>query len=118
MDLLLVVFLPTEKAYEYESDHRSNEHYLNSSENKALFTAQEVFITAKIAFVFTSLSAVQIYDFHIFTVVWISIFLLLLKQCSLLAAKIPFINISWPIHIYDFHIFIVIYSSLHGFLSK
>lgn len=54
MDLLLVVFLPTEKAYEYESDHRSNEHYLNSSENKALFTVQEVFITAKIAFLFIS----------------------------------------------------------------
>ena len=69
MDLLLVVFLPTEKAYEYESDHRSNEHYLNSSESKALFTAQEVFITAKLAFVCTSLSAVQIYDFHIFTVI-------------------------------------------------
>ena len=34
-----------------------------------IFTsAQVVFITAKIAFIFTSLSAVQIYDFHIFTV--------------------------------------------------
>ena len=32
-------------------------------------TAQVVFITAKIAFIFTSLSAVQIYDFHIFTAV-------------------------------------------------
>ena len=31
-------------------------------------TAQVVFITAKITFIFTSLSAVQIYDFHIFTV--------------------------------------------------
>ena len=31
-------------------------------------TAQVVFITAKIAFIFTSLSAVHIYDFHIFTV--------------------------------------------------
>ena len=33
-------------------------------------TAQVVFITAKIAFIFTSLSAVQIYDFHIFTAVY------------------------------------------------
>ena len=32
-------------------------------------TAQVVFITAKIAFISTSLSAVQIYYFHIFTVV-------------------------------------------------
>ena len=31
-------------------------------------TAQVVFVTAKIAFIFTPLSAVQIYDFHIFTV--------------------------------------------------
>ena len=31
-------------------------------------TAEVVFITAKIAFVLTSLFAVQIYDFHIFTV--------------------------------------------------
>ena len=36
-----------------------------------IFTsAQAVFITAKIAFIFTSLSAVQISDFHIFTVVY------------------------------------------------
>ena len=32
-------------------------------------TAEVVFITAKIAFILMSLSAVQIYDFHIFTVV-------------------------------------------------
>ena len=32
-------------------------------------TAQVVFITAKIAFIFTSLSAVQIYDIYVFTVV-------------------------------------------------
>ena len=31
-------------------------------------TAQAVFITAKITFIFTSLSAVHMYDFHIFTV--------------------------------------------------
>ena len=31
-------------------------------------TAEVVFITAKIAFVLTSLFAVQIYDFHTFTV--------------------------------------------------
>ena len=33
-------------------------------------TAQVVFITVKITFIFTFLSAVQIYDFHIFTVVY------------------------------------------------
>ena len=33
-------------------------------------TAQVVFITAKITFILTSLSAVQIYDFHIFTAVF------------------------------------------------
>ena len=33
-------------------------------------TASVVFITAKIAFIFTSLSTVQIYDFHIFTDVY------------------------------------------------
>ena len=33
-------------------------------------TAQVVFITAKIAFIFTSLSALQIYDLHIFTAVY------------------------------------------------
>ena len=32
-------------------------------------TAQVVFVTAKIAFIFTPLSEVQIYDFHILTVV-------------------------------------------------
>ena len=77
---------------EYESDLRSNEHYLSSSGNWAwkkiqdctvrgsnpiqawifsgpiFTTAQVVFITTKIAFIFTSSAAVQIYDFHIFTV--------------------------------------------------
>ena len=33
-------------------------------------TAQVVFITVKVTFIFTSLSAVQIYDFHIFTVIY------------------------------------------------
>ena len=33
-------------------------------------TAQVVFIIAKMSFIFTSLSAVQIYDFHIFTFVY------------------------------------------------
>ena len=36
-------------------------------------TAQVVFITVKIASIFMSLSAVQIYDFHIFTVVYSSL---------------------------------------------
>lgn len=34
-----------------------------------LTTAQIVFILVKIAFMFTSLSAVHIYDFHMFTVI-------------------------------------------------
>ena len=33
-------------------------------------TSQVVLMTAKIAFIFTSLSAIQIYDFHIFTAVY------------------------------------------------
>ena len=33
-------------------------------------TAQVAFITTEIAFIFTSLSAVQIHDFHIFTTVY------------------------------------------------
>ena len=38
--------------------------------NHVIFsTAQVVFITGKIAFMFTSLSAVHIYDFSIFTVI-------------------------------------------------
>ena len=36
-------------------------------------TAQVMFITGKIAFIFTSLSAVHIYDFHIFTVIYSSL---------------------------------------------
>ena len=72
---------------EYGCDLRSNEHYLSSCENKVwkkkkksglygleffsglVFTsAYLVFITAKIASIFISLSAVHIYDFHSFTV--------------------------------------------------
>ena len=45
---------------EYESDLRGNEHYLSRSENKA----------GKKHLFFYSSSAVQIYDFHIFTVVY------------------------------------------------
>ena len=36
----------------------------------AFTTSQVVFFTAKIAFKFTSLSAVHIYDFHMFTVIY------------------------------------------------
>ena len=36
----------------------------------AMNTTARVFIAAKIAFIFTSLSAVQMYDFHIFTFVY------------------------------------------------
>ena len=67
------------KFCEYESDLPSNEHYLSSGETKASVhycedcfhkkIRQVVLITAKIALIFTSLSAVQIYDFHIFTVI-------------------------------------------------
>ena len=42
--------------------------------------AQVVHITAKIAFIFTSLSAVQIYDFHIFTFVYSSLHGLIWNQ--------------------------------------
>ena len=42
--------------------------------------AQVVHITAKIAFIFTSLSAVQIYDFHIFTIVYSSLHGLIWNQ--------------------------------------
>ena len=42
--------------------------------------AQVVFIAAKIAFIFTSLSVVQMYDFHISTVVYSTL-------CCLIATK-------------------------------
>ena len=68
---------------EYESDLHSNEDYLSSSEEVMgsnpiqawifwvliFTTAQEVFITAKIPFLFTSFFTVHMYDFHIFPVV-------------------------------------------------
>ena len=59
----------------YESDLRSNEHGFKSYTGLNFFsgliftTAQVVFISEKITFIFTSLSTVQIYDFHIFTVI-------------------------------------------------
>ena len=57
-------YLNTRTDSENESEHRSNEHYLG-----LFFTAAwEVFITAMFSFIFTSLTAVHIYDFHIFTV--------------------------------------------------
>ena len=43
-------------------------------------TAQVVLITAKIYFIFTSSSAVQIYDFHVFTVVYSSLHGLICNQ--------------------------------------
>ena len=63
---------------EYKGDL---EHYLCRGENKhscsalptelrCLVTAQVVFITAKITFLFTSLSTGHIYDFHIFIVIY------------------------------------------------
>ena len=70
---------------EYKSDLHSNEHYLSSSENKAwknfrpvqdlnpwplnffssliFTTAQVVFVTMRVAFIFTSLSAVHLIHF-------------------------------------------------------
>ena len=45
-----------------------------------------MFIIAKIAFIFTSLSAVQIYDFHIFTAIETNL-ILLFKQLDFLEGK-------------------------------
>ena len=56
---------------EYESDLRSYEHYLSSRETKAWKIFRLVLYMT--AFIFTSLSAVQIYDFHIFTAVQYSL---------------------------------------------
>ena len=60
--------------------HRCNAHKSASSNpiqawifflsGLILTTARVVFITIKIAFIFTSLSAVHIYDIHIFTVIY------------------------------------------------
>ena len=47
-----------------------------------LTTARVVFITIKIAFIFTSLSAVHIYDFHIFTVIYSKGFCLCIENNS------------------------------------
>ena len=69
-------------------------------------TASVVFITAKIAFIFTSLSTVQIYDFHIFTDVYsplhgfiwnqhsdqlpVGLLAQLVEHCIRLRVKIPY----------------------------
>ena len=66
-----------------ESDLRSNEHYLSSSENKALKKFRPVWDlnpwlpryrcgALPSSTIFTSLSAVHIYDFHIVTVIYSS----------------------------------------------
>ena len=52
-------------------------------------TAQVVFMTAKIAFIFTSLSADQIYDFHIFTVVYLNIVENLFGSSKILSFYVP-----------------------------
>ena len=68
---------------ECESDLRSNEHYLSSSENKALKKFRPVWDlnpwlpryrcgALPSSTIFTSLSAVHIYDFHIVTVIYSS----------------------------------------------
>ena len=54
----------------YRRGHGFKSHTgLNFFSGLIFTTAQVLFITAKIAFILTSLSAVQIYDFHIFTVI-------------------------------------------------
>ena len=54
----------------YRRGHGFKSHTgLNFFSGFIFTTAQILFITAKIAFILTSLSAVQIYDFHIFTVI-------------------------------------------------
>ena len=50
--------------YEYESDLRSNEHHLSSSENKARKKLRPVRDLNSSIFIY--FSAVHIYDFHIF----------------------------------------------------
>ena len=52
------------------ADERTEWYSFQSVSGLIFTTAQVVFITARIALIFTSLSAVQIYDFHIFTVVY------------------------------------------------
>ena len=54
----------------YRRGHGFKSHTgLNFFSGLIFTTAQVLFITAKIGFILTSLSPVQIYDFHIFTVI-------------------------------------------------
>ena len=65
-----VVKIRPEKKNRYRRGHGFKSRTgLNFFSGLIFTTAQVVFITAKITFIFTSLSAVQIYDFHIFTAV-------------------------------------------------
>ena len=59
-EYLKIIFVNCGYGLKCESDRRSNEYYLRSSENKGLIftTSQVVLTTAKITFIFTSLSAV------------------------------------------------------------
>ena len=52
--------------YEYESDLRSNVHYLGSCENKAQKKKKNRPVRDLNSCIFISFSAVHIYDFHIF----------------------------------------------------
>ena len=103
-----------------------------------------MFITAKISFIFTSFSAVQIYDFHIFTVVYSPLHVFIWNQHN---DQLPFgralhryrrghgfksrtgLNLFRPYFHYcssivhycedlfhDFHTFTVVYSSLYGLI--
>ena len=53
------------------------------------------FITAKIAFIFTSLTAVQIYDFHIFT------------TCTILVSERSTLSIRWLVTLREFRLFVI-----------
>ena len=58
----------TMSMYKYESDLRSNEHSLRSSENKV----PKIFRPVRDlnSSIFTSFSAAHIYDFHLFIVIY------------------------------------------------
>ena len=71
----LIIHQATDKQINKTNKHKKTtlRNYVNIKFFSGLIftTAQVVFITAKITFIFTSLSAVQIYNFHIFTVVYL-----------------------------------------------
>ena len=60
--------IPVQVLYRYRTGHVQIPYRSELFSGLIFTTAQAVFITAEIAFIFTSLSPVHIYDFHIFTV--------------------------------------------------